>query len=805
MIQQLSAVLTQPVVEVHKFGGSSLADASRFRAVAGLVKQQAGVPWVVVSAPGDTTDALLALIALYQQGDDISRALSQLTAQLQHLVRASLAAQAAIPVQVKLSNWLSKVPHWLATQQINDVLAIGELISATLLAALLSEQGWPAVAIDARDFLKFNDDEPDWQRSTAALANVTNIHSSAAIGQPALIYVVTGYIGRNQRDESITLGRNGSDYSATLLAALLVAQRVSIWTDVTAIYSADPRKCGRAVPYARVNTRQACQLASLGNPVLHARTLAPLAGSPTRLRVRSALQPEYAGCEVAEDAPARGFLTNLSPVRLVTLGSTPHIHAELLARQLQTSVVVLPQQHDMGDESRQRWLIPSSAWPAAALLLQQQGCHPLADTCDYYALVWLKANSQQQVSQALSQLLQQLRVQHLYESDQLAVWLFKQELAVAELNQIHQHCVNTKPRLQVVVAGSGNVGAEFLLMLPQQQHALANDISLQLAGVFNSRQAWLGDQLDPAQWQRELNVADSYTTSEVLAYIRQLPGPKVLVDITPSLQFARQYQDFIAAGCHIISANKQGVTLPLAQFKPILADLAANQLTWRSNTTVGAGIPVQQVIQALLQSGDKIKRISGVFSGTLSWLLCKFDGSQPFSSLLAAATELGFTEPDPRDDLSGTDVQRKLLVLARELGLDLDLEQISLQPLMPAVLAAGSWQQAWQQRESLDRMLDDALAQAKAAGKLLRYAASLTLTDNGPEAEVKLLQVAPDEPLAALAPCDNIFVIESQWYSANPLVLKGPGAGRQVTAGGIHADVAQLCQQLILTGASRLI
>lgn len=797
MSQHLTAALTRPAVEVHKFGGSSLASAARFQAVADLVQQQCGLPWVVVSAPGDTTDALLALLASYDNGDDIKPLLTQLTKQLQQLITATLSAQAATPVIAKLNSWLEQVPRWLASSQSNEVLAIGELLSASLLAALLTEQGRPAAAIDARDFLVFQDTNPNWQQSSLLLAEIT-----AASPPSALIYVVTGYIGRNQAGVSITLGRNGSDYSATLLAALLAADKVSIWTDVKAIYSADPRKCANAKPYARVNVRQACQLAALGNPVLHARTLAPLAGSSTSLLVRSALQPCQTGCAVVADAPAQTFLTSLASVRLVSLAGNPAVSAAVLAEQLQSPVVVLLQQHDGSDDVSQRWLIPAEAWPEAAALLQQQSCHPLADTVNYYALVWLKASVQQQVSPALSQLLQQYEVQHRYENDQLAVWLFKRELTVAELNQVHQHCVVTPPCLQLLVAGTGNVGAEFLQMLPQQIQALEHNISLQLAGVFNSRQAWLGEALNPVQWQKELAAAGSYSDTELLAYIRQLPGPKVLVDITPSLQFARQYPDFIAAGCHIISANKQGVTLPLAEYNTIQDALTANQLSWRSNTTVGAGIPVQQVMQALLQSGDKVKRISGVFSGTLSWLLCKFDGSQPFSSLLAQAAELGFTEPDPRDDLSGIDVQRKLLVLARELGLSMELEHISLQPLMPEELAAGNWAEAWQQRGLLDTMLANAWDEAKAAGKLLRYAASLTLTDSGPRAEVKLLQVAPDEPLAALAPCDNIFVIESQWYCANPLVLKGPGAGKQVTAGGIHADVAQLCQQLILTGAS---
>lgn len=801
MSQQLTAASTRPVVGVHKFGGSSLASAARFHAAASLIGQQQGLPWVVVSAPGDTTDALLAIIDCYQQQGDSDQLAAQLLAQLQQLISATLPVPSAALVLTTVQRWFGQIPVWLAEKQPNEVLAIGELLSATLLAALLTEQGRPAAALDARDFLIFAGSEPDWQRSSALLAQI-NSNTGAGPAPAGVIYVVTGYIGRNQQGDSVTLGRNGSDYSATLLAALLAADSVSIWTDVKAIYSADPRKCTSAVPYNKVNVRQACQLAALGNPVLHARTLAPLAGGNTRLLVRSAIHPGQGACEVVANAAVQDFLTSLAQVRLVSLPRCPQLSAAALADQLQSPVVVLPQQGTSADESGQRWLISAAAWPQALSLLQQQGSHPLADTCEYYVLVWLKAGAQQQVKPVLADLLHQFEVQHLYENDQLAVWLFKRELTVTELNQVHRHCVATKPCLQLLVAGTGNVGAEFLQMLPQQQQALASDIQLQLAAVFNSRRAWLGDALNPAQWQSELAAANPYSATELLSYIRQLAGPKVLVDITPSQQFARQYPEFIKAGCHIISANKQGVTLPLLEYNAIRTELNRHQLSWRSNTTVGAGIPVQQVMQALQQSGDSITRISGVFSGTLSWLLCKFDGSQPFSGLLAKATELGFTEPDPRDDLSGKDVQRKLLVLARELGLSLELEQISLQPLMPEQLVAGSWTDAWQQRAVLDNMLEQALANANAVGKVLRYSASLTLGSDGPRAEVSLVQVAPEEPLAALAPCDNIFVIESQWYCQNPLVLKGPGAGRQVTAGGIHADVAQLCQQLILTGAS---
>ena len=353
------------------------------------------------------------------------------------------------------------------------------------------------------------------------------------------------------------------------------------------------------------------------------------------------------------------------------------------------------------------------------------------------------------------------------------------------------------PLLSVVVAGTGNVGAEFLSLFHRQQQRLADQLQLQLAGVFNSRHALLAPDLDVNHWQSALAGSDSYQQADLLAYLADLPAPKVLVDITPSQAFARQYPAFIAAGCHIISANKQGVTLPGKEYQQIVATLKAQNLSWFSNTTVGAGIPVQRVIQELVQSGDQIQQISGVFSGTLSWLLCRYDGSKPFSEFVQEAQTLGYTEPDPRDDLSGKDVQRKLLVLARELKLPLELADISLTPLLPQGAELGSWQDFWLKRSDLDAWMLTQFQHASAEGKVLRYAASLTLSPDSAHAKVGLVAVASNDPLAALAPCDNMFVIESQWYQQNPMVLKGPGAGRLVTAGGLHADLAALAQQII--------
>lgn len=769
-----------PVIEVHKFGGSSLADAGRFAAVADIVCQQTVESlWLVVSAPGDTTDKLLALLTLAAEQRDVKPALASLAQQLTELVQNSLPKVQADVVLGTVQQWFNDLPALLLAQQQVAVLSIGERFSALLLSQLLQQRGKQSKALDAREFIYLQQQQVCWQRSAALLEQQ----------QLAQVNVVTGFIARNENGQDVTLGRNGSDFSATILGRILAARSVTIWTDVPAIFSADPRKVSAAVPYAEVNWQQACELAALGNPVLHARTLAPLTAVGAELVVRSSFSPQQSGCRVQPQAARRHFITELKCACLISFHDQIALSAAQLSVQLQQPVIELP--HTGTGHS---WLLPEVALAAALTALQQAGAHPVSDTASYYALAWLKADAS--ANPNVADILQAAAIKHHYENDQLAIWLFKQELAVSVLDQLHQQCVKPTPQLQVVVAGSGNVGAEFLRLLPRQQQRLAGSLDLQLAGVINSRQAWLGAKLESACWADGLANSSQYQWSDLLAYLQALPSPKVLVDITPSRQFAERYTELVAAGCHIISANKQGVTLPSAQYQQLKQQFASEQLSWLSNTTVGAGIPVQRVLQELLQSGDSVHQISGVFSGTLSWLLCHYDGTQAFTDFLLQAQQLGLTEPDPRDDLSGVDVQRKLLVLARELGLSLELDDIQLSPLLPASLSHGNWASFWAERSLLDEHMAEAYQAAKAEGKVLRYAAKLSLTATGARAEVALQAVLPEHPLAALAPCDNIFVIESGWYNSNPLVLKGPGAGREVTAGGLHADLAVLARHL---------
>lgn len=799
--------------QVHKFGGSSLADPGCYRRVAGLIEQQAaGHELIVVSAAGKTTNRLLQLLELAEAGDHAqSVVITALQSYQQSLIDDLLEGEAQTELSAALAADLKDLCQSLASPvdhfERNRLLALGEVWSARLLAALLHSRGSAATWLDARRFL---------QAEEAALARVAiapsreRLQSLLAELGPQHV-VVTGFIAADEAGHTLLLGRNGSDYSATLLGALADADATTIWSDVAGVYSADPRRVKSAHLLERLSLAEANELARLGSPVLHSRTLQPLLDSQQRLALRCSYDPESGSTQIVRrKSQVKGarIVTSLDQVVLLELKVAPQqayaeATATLEAALAQQQLTALATHHQPDRKLLRLAYTPETAPNAEALLqqLQQQGlCSGLILREGYSLLALVGAGVCDHAEQChrFYRLLADQPLEFIQTSKEgLSLIAVVREVTLEPLLlALHASLFHHTRRAGIVLFGRGNIGSQWLDLYAQEKSRLEREhhLELTLYGVFDSRGGMLAETGLDARQMLDHFLPEPYTRGELLAQLEQHSfDALILIDLTASEELSDYYPDFGQLGAHLITANKYAGSAPIDFYNRVKQSFADHQRQWRYNATVGAGLPIQSTLQMLSHSGDRIHGVSGIFSGTLSWLFQQYDGTRPFSELVEEAWQHGLTEPDPREDLSGQDVRRKLLILAREAGFALEPEQITLRSLVPSRLRKLSREAFMERLAELDEPILEAFEEAQAHGKQLRYVARL---QRDGRASVGLEELDPHHSFLNLRPCDNIFAIETDWYRTNPLILQGPGAGREVTAGAVQADLWSICAAL---------
>jgi len=787
--------LAKHAIHVHKFGGSSLATSQCIERVVDIIRQNCQLnDLVVVSANGNTTDHLFNIYQLAtQESKALLPAIDALKTSQSTLINELLNNSSAARLNEALYQDIEQLIYWL-TEQPNlhhaDMLAFGELWTARLLSAVLSEQVCPSYPVDARDFLVINNDKD------CAVDNQKSSQQFQQQLQKGKLAVITGYITKNYQGETCTLGRNGSDYSATIMASLSGALNVTLWTDVDGIYSADPRIVPLARKLHRLPNGVAKELGRLGNPVLHAKTLQPLTNHSTHLHVASSFDPEISGTEIGkfgQIAKQELSVTSLNDLLLVksislvgSFGEQATNEFSAICSDVQQGFIVI---HQAQQKSVSQWLASHDT---------EVSFTPVS----IFAIVGHNVVNQGNIQARFKRALKHTHVLHLVNSlsEHSIIAILNQSCTGELLNNVHYDMTKDSRHIGVVVAGLGNIGQRFLALLPSQLTRVSALENLHLVGLVTSKKALVNtDGIDVTQamslYERD---AKAYDNNLLISWLTNHPYDElIVVDITPSEHFSNLYGEFFKEGIHVIGANKWAASSSTDKYNELVSIAAENKSLWLGNTTVGAGLPINFAINDFLNSGDKIHEISGIFSGTLSWLFETYDGSVPFSILLLDALSQGITEPDPREDLSGRDVQRKLLILARMAGFELSLEDIDCQNLVPESLQALSTVDFLTKVEQLNDYFADQLARALAKQACIRYIAKFSVSEQGKvTAKVYLAVLPKNDAFASLTPCDNIFQIKSLWYKDNPLIIRGPGAGRDVTAGGLHSDLVSICQQL---------
>lgn len=811
----------------HKFGGSSLADAGRIRHVAGLMLDaDEGEQVVVVSAMQGVTDALIGVADAAAQGRDWQDALEAL--RQKHLdaadalldapaeTRGWLDAQFADIAELLRAVGLLRQPGRAAFERIQGM---GEVLSSRLLHAHLRERGGDYALLDAREVLLVQPGElgviVDWEESARRLAEWKQAH-------PQMRAVATGFVASGKDGLPTVLGRNGSDFSAAIFAALFDADELHIWSDVDGVLSADPRLVPEAVSLTAMSYQEACELAYFGAKVIHPQTMTPAIARGLPILMRNTFNPAFAGTRIdadgdagrTDDGPVKGLTLNTG-LALVSLegagligvpGTAERVFAALHAAKI--SVVMISQgssEHSICSVVRE-----PDAEAARAVLLdefareigsaQVQGVQVVPGISVLAAVGDGMAGTPGVAAQlfgALARARVNIRAIAQGASERnISVAIAAQDQTRA-LRAAHAAFWLSPQTVALAVIGPGKVGAALLdqlqAALPRlREHA---NIDLRLRALATSSKLWLSEHRDSKDWRTRME--ESPVACDLARIARHLLDTHMphaaIIDCSASDEVAAHYPEWLAAGIHVITPNKQAGAGPLQRYDAIRVARAHSGARFRYEATVGAGLPVISTLRDLLDTGDELLAIDGIFSGTLAWLFNKFDGSVPFSELVRQAHALGYTEPDPRDDLSGTDVARKLVILAREAGLPLSLADVEVESLVPEALRDADRDGFMAGLASLDAPMLQRLEAARARGCVLRYVARL---QRDGKAVVALCELPADHAFAHLRLTDNCVQFTTRRYCDNPLIVQGPGAGPEVTAAGVFSDLLRVAASL---------
>ena len=806
---------------VHKFGGTSVADAERYRHVARLLLARDEEEQItVVSAMKGVTDALIALCEQASASRTEWRdPWHELRARHRGAV-VSLLGEDSGPTLEWLDERFEKLAEILAAlsvigelprEVLDRVQGLGEVCSARLLGDYLKAQGEDCAVLDAREVLVVDRSdlgvEVDWETSAARLAEWRGRHPQRRV-------VVTGFVARDRQNRLTTLGRNGSDYSGAIFAALFNATELHIWTDVDGVLSADPRVVPEAVQLSALSYDEACELAYFGAKVVHPQTMSPAIERGLPIIIRNTFHPEHPGTRITAErdvtGPVKGLtlspdlaVLNLEGTGLIGVpGTAERVFASL--RDARVSVVMISQgssEHSICCVVREAEALRAQAALLTAfaheLNIGQIQRVQLTTGVSVLAAVGDGMAGQPGVAARLFESLGRARVNILAiaqgSSERNISVAIDSADATKALRAAHAGFWLSPQTFAVGVIGPGNVGAALLDQLRAAQPQLLGkaNLDLRLRAIASSRKMLLDDRGISGDWRERFAASgqdldlDAFTAHLVGSHLPHL----VIVDCSASPLVADRYADWLAAGIHVVTPNKQAGAGPSARYEAIREAAAASGARFRYEATVGAGLPVISTLRDLVDTGDAVLSVEGIFSGTLAWLFNRFDGSVPFSQLVTEARGLGYTEPDPRDDLSGTDVARKLVILAREAGREMTLDDVEVESLVPATLREASVEDFMARLGEVDAEFAGKLARAKASGHVLRYVARL---DADGKASVGLMELPGDHAFAHLRLTDNIVQFTTRRYCDNPLIVQGPGAGPEVTAAGVFADVLRV-------------
>ena len=814
---------------VHKFGGSSVADAACFSRVADIVEGSLNPrEAVVLSACRGVTDGLLASVTLAERPDgDFQKAIDAL--RTRHLdLAASLVSKSACAVygeQIErdcrdITGMLQTVRMIRSsTYSMRDVISgYGELWSTRLFAPFLRERGrvkGEVLWIDARDvvIVEWGSLGPavQWRVSEANLKGLVPPGFTGRL-------IVTGFVASTVKGIQTTLGRNGSDFSGSIFGALLGASEIIIWTDVDGVLSADPRLVPNAQVIDELSYNEAMELAYFGAKVIHPQTMEPAVARDIPIFIRNTFAPQKRGTLICADPKSalkvKG-ITTIDPVALVNLEGAGMIGVPGTAHRLfgalrdaGISVILISQG---SSEHSICFAIPQAQAARAEEAVRRAFDAELRDGQIQHVEVGLGLSIlavvgdgmagthgvAAKVFNSLGDAAISVRAIAQGASERNISVVVDGKVAAKALRAVHAAFYLSPNTLSIGLIGPGTVGRVLLAQIATQVERLrALNLDLRVRGIATSKRMLLEEtSVDLDRWAERLSGAGEPLDLEKFANHVQadyIPHT-VILDCTASAEVAGNYAAWLKRGIHIATPNKKANSGTLSYYRALQEAARGAGTHYLYEATVGAGLPIIQTLRDLRETGDEITRIEGIFSGTLAYLFNVFDGREPFSSILRDAKTKGYTEPDPRDDLSGMDVARKLIILGREMGLTLEMPEVRVEGLVPAALAHCGIEEFMARLPEFDASMAAMIEDARRKNEVLRYVGRV---DADGDATVGLVRLGARHAFANIALTDNVVRFATRRYCDNPLIVQGPGAGPEVTAAGVFSDLLRLSAYL---------
>jgi len=813
-------------MKVRKFGGTSVGSAGSIKTVLSILKQQNVVgnnPVTVVSAMNGITNLLISMAERAAIGESFTPQLAELERRHFDVVKELMDVQAQNPVFTRLKIYFNELEDLLQgilslrelTAQTRDlVLSYGERCSAFMISKIAAQHFKNAVFVNAADLVK-TDSAFGYAKVNMELTEML-IRNYYSENKDKLLFV-TGFIASNDAGRVTTLGRGGSDYTAAIFGSALNAEEIQIWTDVNGMMTADPRMVKKAFSLPELSYTEAMELSFFGAKVIYPPTMIPAFLKKIPIVILNTFDTGFGGTYIKHDCgpsnlPIKG-ISSINEVSILNVEGSGMVGKagfsgrlfSMLARE-QINVILITQ--SSSEHSITFAVNPADALKAKALIEQEFELEVQAkklespdveDGLSVLAIVGENMKHTPGVSGKLFHALGRngINVRAIAQGSSeynISVIISRGDLAKA-LNAVHDaFFVELNKTLHVFCLGTGNIGTTLFRQLKDHAEFLKqhNGIQVKIVGISNTRKMMFDDDgIDLDTWKEKLEA--SATVADLPAYIermKQMNLPNcVFVDNTASPAPISFYQTVFESNISVVTCNKIGNSASYAQYKTFKDTARKHGVDFYYETNVGAGLPIVRTLKDLMMSGDRVIKIEAILSGTISYIFNNFKGDATFHDVVKIAQEKGYTEPDPRDDLRGTDFMRKMLILARDAGYVLEPSDVKIESMLPkACLDAGTVAEFYTELKNEEKFFSDMKAKAIAEGKVLRYIGKL---EDG-QVSITLQMVDENHPFYTLSGSDNIISFTTERYIDRPLVVKGPGAGSEVTAAGVFADIVNV-------------